>query len=163
MTKQFLKANEVSLQNGGYLTGKNDIPVSNVGFVQAQERAHYVITFAKLAKGKNFKSVQADSLEDLKREVMDSINSNKAIEFVTKPELITRTVTDTLAQEAMSFMNYQKDLSKVEQVNAYLQQFKILQEFEEYGLFFDQEIVKLSNIYTLKEIIEAVNQTIDLI
>jgi len=163
MSKQFLKFNEVSLQNGGYLTGKDGNPVSNKEFELAQEKAHYVVTFANLAKGKNFKSVKADSLEDLKREVMDAINTNKAVEFVAKPELQARTVTDSLAKEAMDFMNFQEKSTRVNQVNTYLQQFKILKDMQDFGLYFDNDIVKLPAIYTLEEVITAVNATIDLL
>ena len=48
-------------------------------------------------------------------------------------------------------------------INKFLSQFNIVNEFEEFGLFFDQDIVKLNKIYTIKEITAAVKAVIDLL
>jgi hypothetical protein len=63
----------------------------------------------------------------------------------------------------MAFLDNHKEISKVEKINQFLQQFNVINEFETFGLFFDQEIVKLGNIYTMAEITTAVTETIDLL
>ena len=63
----------------------------------------------------------------------------------------------------MAFMNFQKDSSRTDKVNNFLQQLAILKEFEDFGLFFVEDIVKLNKIYTLDEVGNAVNETIDLL
>lgn len=160
--KQFIKNTELSLQNGGYLCNAKGEPVSNEAFVQAQKAAEYVCTFAEMAKTKNFKQNKVDSLSDLKAEVLAVLN-NKTVKFIAEPTPVKRELTDKLAEEAMSFINFQQNVSKTQQVNEYLQQFTILKEFEDFGLFFDQGVVKLNKLYTIEEVINAVESCIDLL
>lgn len=163
MAKQFLKAGQVSLVNGGYLViTEGEKPVSNQTFIQAQHRAEYVCTFAQLAKGKDFKGKKADSLTDLENEVRVSLAAKQRT-FVTKPTLVEQSLTAKLKEEALSFMNFQENSSKADSVNTFLQEFTVLAEFSEFGLFFDEDIVKLNKIYTIEEIIEAVTSVIDLL
>jgi len=163
--KKFLKSSEIALVNGGYLAIKGTTemtPVTNDAFVKAQQHAEYIITFAKLAKGKDFKGKKADSLADLESAVRAEL-ATKDREFVAKPKKVVKKLSQQLADEAMAFMSFEKDTTKVEKVNAFLQQFNVLAEFEEFGLFFEDGIVKLNNIYSMKEIVEAVESTIDLL
>jgi len=164
MTKQFVKNDgNLSLVNGGYLVVNGENPVTNADFVLAQQRAEYVVTFAKLAKGKNFVSNKVDSLQDLQREVSETIAKNKPTVFVTMPVATETPITDKLKAEALSFMNFQEGSSKAQKVNKFLQEFTVLSEFEEFGLFFDEGVVKLNQIYTLKEVVDAVSETVDLL
>ena len=160
--KQFLKTGEVGLKNGGYLTSKDGNPVNNWEFTDAQRHAEYIMTFAELAKGKDFKGKKADSIEDLRAAVEKALTA-KDVVYVDKPTEVTRPVTDSLAKEALAFMDYGTEMSKVEKVNKFMQQFNVLNDFEQYGLFFDQEIVKLNKIYTIQEIKDAVMNTINLL
>lgn len=159
--KQFLKNTEVELKNGNHLFA-GETPVTNVEFVQAQRQAEYIVTFARLAKGKSFKDVKAYNLGQLRMEVMDAL-AEKDVQFVQKPKAIDQPLTKQLADEAMSFVNFRESSNKVDQINAFMQQFKVLRDFEEVGLFFDQGIVKLNNIYTLEQVLSAVTETIDLL
>ena len=161
--KQFLKKDELQLVNGGYLSNKEEKPVNNYEFVQAQRTAEYIITFAGLAKDKDFKGTKADSISEVRAEAMKMVDRSRAVEFVSKPKEVKRPTIDKLADEAMAFMDFQKDSSRIDKVNNFLQQFAILKEFEEFGLFFEEDIVKLNKIYTLKEVVDAVNETIDLL
>ena len=68
-----------------------------------------------------------------------------------------------LVDEALAWIDFDKKSSKTEKVNKFLQQFNVINEFEEIGLFFEDEIVKIDKIYTMKEIIEAVEATVDLL
>ena len=160
--KQFIKNTELSLQNGGYLCNAEGNPVTNAEFVQAQLAAEYVCTFAEMAKGKNFKQNKVDSLTDLKAEVLAALN-NKTVQFVDAPKPVERELTDKLAKEAMSFISFQENVTKVDKINTFMQQFKILQQFESFGLFFDSGVINLNKIYTIKEILNAVSATINLL
>lgn len=159
----FLKSTDIQLNSGGYLTTKDEKPVSNAEFVKAQKSAEYVIVFAKLAKGKDFKGKQADSLSSLKAEVQAYFNNSRPTVFVEKPTEVVRPVTDSLAKEALVFINFQETSSRVDKINNFLQQFNVINEFESFGLFFSQDIVKLTKIYTIAEITEAVTSVIDLL
>lgn len=163
--KKFLKSSEIALVSGGYLSVKDAkelTPVSNAAFVAAQKHAEYIVTFASMAKGKDFKGKKADCLADLQSAVKDALSA-KDRSYVSKPKKVAKKLSQQLADEAMAFMNFEKDTTKVEKINAFLQQFNILAEFEEFGLFFDEEIVKLNKIYTMEEVVAAVESTIDLL
>jgi len=162
MSKVFLKIDQIQLINGGYLSTKEGNPVSNEAFVIAQKHAEWVVTFAELAKGKDFTSKQADTLIALQIEVRNAL-AKKTTKFVAEPKEVTRELNSKLAKEALAFINYQEDISKVSKINQFLQQFEVINEFEEFGLFFEQEITKLNKIYTMDEVVKAVTSVIDLL
>ena len=161
--KTFLKKTEVSLINGGYLSNKENTPVDNKAFVDAQRRAEYIITFAEMAKGKDFKGSEAISLEDFRVSVHNKLNSAEIIEFVAVPKKPLTSVTNKLKGEALAFINFKIENDKAEKINIFLNQFAIINEFETFGLFFEQDIVKLNKIYTMSELVTAVNSVIDLL
>lgn len=162
----FLKVSEVKLVNGGYLTNGSKLgdnaPINNDAFVAAQKRAEYICTFAKLAEGKDFKGKEAYSLETLKASV-DAELASKATVFVKKPTKAKRKLQDGLAAEAMAFMNWEGESTKVDKMNEALQEFEILNDFENHGLFFEDGIVKLNKIYSIDEVVAAVKSTINLL
>lgn len=163
--KKFLNNTQVEVNAAGFVTvkgAKEVTPVTNVDFIAAQKRAEYVITFANLAKGKDFEGKKADSLADLQAEVANAL-TQKDKKFVSAPKKVAKKLTKQLADEALAFMKFEEDTTKVEKVNKFLQEFTIISEFEEFGLFFDEGIVKLNKIYTMKEIIKAVESTINLL
>jgi hypothetical protein len=160
--KKFLKVDGVKLINGGYLSTKDDAPVTNEAFVAAQKHAEYIVTFATMAKGKSFVAKKADSLDDLKAAVAKALETKKTA-FVTTPKKPAQKATEGLAKEALAFLDYGKNVGKAEKVNAFLQQFNVLQDFEEFGLFFEEGIVKLNTIYTVKDVVDAVESTIELL
>ena len=160
----FVKKGELELINGGYLSNKvTGTPISNVEFVKSQQEAEYVVTFAKFAKGKDLKGKKADSLADLTKEVREFLYSTKPVSYVEKPVEVKRPVTESLAKEALSFIEFQEKSSVSQKVNNYMQRFNVLHDFEQFGLFFDSGIVKLNKIYTIEEIQEAVNSVIELL
>lgn len=161
--KNFIKKDELQLINGGYLSNLEGNPVYNKAFVDLQKSADYIVNYAKLAKTKDFVGKKADTLASLELEVRELLSKSKAIEFVSRPETVKRPTTDKLKLEALSFMTFQENSSKVDKINKFLQQFKVLVEFEEFGLFFTEDIVKLNKIYTLEEVVNAVTETIDLL
>lgn len=162
--KVFLKQEELQIINGGYVsTVKDSSPVSNPAFIEAQKHAEYIVAFAAAAKGKDFKGKEAVSLSSLKQEVLAKLNASTTINYVELPKEVARPTTDKLSKEAMSFIEFNNKTSKVKKINAFLTKFDIINEFEQFGLFFDDEIVKLNKIYTMEEIVAAVSSTIDLL
>jgi len=163
MKKIFVKKEELSLVNGGYVV-KTDgqVPVFNQDFLAVQRHAEWVVTFAEKAKGKDFIGKKADTIEDVKREVRAEL-TNKGVEYVKAPKGIKQELTDKLQAEALSFIKFQGETGKARRINEFLQQFNIIQEFEEFGLYFTEDVCKLNKIYTIEEIIASVTQVIDLV
>lgn len=161
--KTFLKSADLQLLNGGYLSDSKGNPVYNADFVAMQQHAEYIVTFASVAKGKNFEVKKVDSLSDVVAEVAALMSKNKPTQFVTKPEHSATPLTDKLKDEALAFINSTKVGSKIDKINDFLQQFVTLKEFEEFGLFFESDVVKLNKIYTVAEITDAVTECIDLL
>ena len=110
----------------------------------------------------NLGSSFAVFLSDLEAEVK-ALLATKQKTFVSKPTEVKKPLTAQLAEEAMAFMTFQENSGKVDKINSFLQQFEVISEFEEFGLFFESDIVKLNKIYTMKEIVDAVTETIDLL
>ena len=163
MSKIFVKKDELMLKNGGYVvTGKNETPVYNEQFIAVQKHAEWVVTFAEKAKGKDFVGKQADSIADVKAEVMKALAS-KGVEYVKGPKNVKQDLTEKLKEEALAFIKFQGESSKAEKINKFLQQFNTLNEFSEFGLYFTEDICKLNKIYTIEEVVNAVTEIIDLL
>ena len=157
----FLKKSELELRDGGYLTTKEGKPVSNEKFVKAQKRAEYIVTLAGLAKDKDFKGKKADSFSDLAALVHKQLSEVAVTEFVKAPKEKKSPIGDALAKEAMDFIKFTKGTENAKKVNEFLQEFNVINEFETFGLFFSSSITKLNKIYTMKEIVAAVESMID--
>lgn len=160
----FLKEGQVVLLNGGYVSNKETkAPVNNADFIAAQKRAEYVVTFARHCKNKNFTANELDCLSDVKSAVAEELAAMNKVEFVKSPKKVTKKLSDQLADEALAFVKWEEDSTKVDKINGFLSEFTIIKDFEAHGLFFDDGIVKLNKIYSIKDITKAVEQTIDLI
>lgn len=163
MSKIFVKKDELTLKNGGYVVaGKNETPVYNEQFIRVQKHAEWVVTFAEKAKGKDFIGKQADSIADVVAETFKAL-SKSDVEYVKAPKEVKRELTDKLKEEALAFIKFQGESSKTEKINKFLQQFNVVKEYEEFGLYFEENICKLNKIYTIEEIVKAVKQVIDVI
>ena len=163
MSKIFVKKEELTLVNGGYVvTGKNETPVYNEQFITVQKHAEWVVTFAEKARGKDFVGKVPDSIESVKKEVRKAL-SNKDVEYVSIPKAPKMELTNKLQKEALDFIMNSGEVSKAKTINNFLQQFNILNDFEKFGLYFTEDIVKLNKIYTMDEVIKAVTEVIDLI
>lgn len=163
MSKTFVKNGELSLINGGYVVfGEKQTPVFNENFIAVQKHAEWVVTFAEKAKGKDFIGKQADSIADVKAEVLKAL-SKSDIEYVKAPKEVKRELTDKLQEEALAFIKFHGETTKTEKINKFLQQFNIVKEYEEFGLYFEEDICKLNKIYTIDEIVKAVKTVIDII
>lgn len=164
MEKVFVKKGELKLVNGGYVVaGKDETPVNNPDFIAAQKRAEYVITFAEMAKGKDFKGKKADSIEDLRSKVLEKVSGNTKVEYVSAGDKPSMPTKSKLAKEALAFIEYDEKKEQTAKINNFLQEFNILKEFSEFGLFFDKDIVKLNKIYTIEEVVTATESVINLL
>ena len=101
----FIKAGELSLKNGGYLLNSKDEPVFNENFITVQKHAEWVVTFAEKAKGKDFIGKQADSIADVKAEVL-KVLSKSDVEYVKVPKEVKRELTDKLKEEALALIKF---------------------------------------------------------
>lgn len=165
MTKVFLTKNAVSVKSG-YLSkvGKEMNPINDDRFVSEQAYAEYLILFAEKVKGKDFVGKKADDLDAFKHEIVTSLTERVDKEFVKAPVKPDATLTTSLKEEALAFMECDKDGLKVEKINLFLNDnFPATIEFEEIGLFFEPGIVKVNKIYTMKEIVKAVTEVIELL
>lgn len=163
MNKFFVKKSDLALINGGYLvTGKNETPVFNEKFISVQKHAEWVITFAEKAKGKDFVGKQADSIADVEAEVLKALSGSE-IQYVAAPKSVKRELTEKLQKEALDFINNDKETLKTVKINKFLQQFNTIKEFEDFGLYFEEDICKLNKIYSIEEIVAAVTLIIDLL
>jgi DNA mismatch repair ATPase MutL len=166
MKRVFVKKEQLSLQNGGYLMASNGtegaIPVFNQDFIAVQKHAEWVVTFAEKAKGKDFIGKWPDKIEDVKREVKEAL-SNKGVKYVKEPKEVKRDLTSKLQAEALSFIQFHGETNKVNRINEFLQQFNILSEYEEFGLYFEEQVCKLNKIYSIEEVVKAVTEVIDLV
>ena len=165
MNKNFIKNGELQTINGGYLVNKDHEPVFHAEFYKAQKHAHYVVSFAEMAKGKDFQGKEAESLAEFKRKVFDTLYGNKTTQYISVPKAPKQTINDQLKNEALAFVEFNEKSEKVNKINEFIDtNFGVINEFEEFGLYFEKsEIVKLDKIYTVKEIIKAVEKVIDLL
>ena len=158
----FLKEDGLKLQDGGYLvTAKEGKPVANAEFEKAQKRAEYIVTLAGLAKGKDFKGTKAESFSDLAALAHSQLSAVAVTEFVKAPKEKKAPIREAMLKEALDFIEFNKGTDSAKKVNAFLQEFNIINEFETFGLFFGSSITKLNKIYTMKEVVDAVESMID--
>lgn len=159
---KFVKSGDATLNKGGYLVDAQDQPVNHTDFVEAQIKAHRVITLASLAKGKTFDTVQGYSKAQLMADLNEAL-SVKNYTYVDTPQAPVQTINNQLAEEALAFMKYGKEKQKADRVNEYMQAFNTLSDYESFGLYFTEGLVKLTKVYTLEEIKNAVTEVIDLV
>jgi hypothetical protein len=153
---KFLKQSEIELMNGGYLSASDGSPISHTTFVEAQQKAHYLVSLANNVQNKTFKAAKVDSFQDCVTQVMNEINSAEGVKYESSPVKPEMPLKNKLAEEALSWINFNQNSSATERINQSMQQFNVLNDFEQFGLFFSEGIVKLTKIYTIAEILEAV-------
>ena len=161
--KTFLTSKDLSILGSGYLATAEKKPVYNEAFCNAQKHAEFVITFAEKAKGKDFVGKEKDSLEDFKRELAQHFADADKTTFVEVPKAVKGEITQKLAKEAMAFADSEEKAYTSEKVNNFMQQFIAIKEFEDFGLFFEEEVCKMNKIYTIAEIQNAVVAVISLL
>lgn len=151
MEKLFLKS--VELTNGGYLTADGK-PVYNEEFVNAQKRAEFLALLSDEVLKSNFKEVKVDSFQDITSKVLENLKESGKKSYIKKEEAPKLKLQDGLKDEALKFLEHLKKDKKSDRVNNMMQEFNILKDFEDFGLYFSTDnIVKLNRIFTVKEIL----------
>ena len=153
---KFIKKSELQLINGGYLANKSNEPVMHENFLFEQERAHYVVSLAAAIKDKDFKGKKADNLQDIINKVTDTIYKEASKKYVETPKAPALKTRDAMTKEALTWVKHKDEVELIDAVNEEMQQFNTISDFEEFGLYFEEGLVKLTKIYTIKEIVDAV-------
>lgn len=155
---KFLKNKDISLVNGGYLVTTNEeTPINHKEFVAKQREVHSLILLAKKVKVTDFTIKKPVSFAALLAETSQEINTLEQKQFVAVPTAPELSMTADLQKEAMSWLKFEKTKNVTEKINRLLQNFNILNEFEEFGLYFSEDsIVKLTKIYSMNEVVEAI-------
>jgi hypothetical protein len=154
---EFLKLENLELNPAGYLINKaTQKPVNHTEFVQQQRAAEYVVKLAEAIKDKNFKCEKLDNLDDIKAEVLASINKKNTKEYVALPSEPKSKVKDELVQHALDFIKYEDTKSDIEKINKLMAQFESIDAIENVGDYFSEGLVKLSALYNIETILGAV-------
>lgn len=161
--EKFIKKADLQLINGGYLSNKEGEPVNNNDFVAAQKRAEFIVEFAAACKGKTFKDTPGASLEAVRAEVMAKLTQAAKTEFFDMPKKAVGDLHEKLKKEALAFTKNVEEMGTATRLNEFMQEFNVINEFETYGLFFGQGIVKLNKIYTISDIQASLKEVIDLL
>lgn len=154
---EFLKLNELSLNPAKYLVSTvTNKPVNNRNFYNQQKDAEMIIKLSEKIKDKNFKQVEVDCIESIKKEVIEELNSTKLIEYRKVPEAPKSKTLDELVNYALNFNKFEDEKSKIEEINKTMNNYNTIYDVENAGEYFHEDIVKLNKIYTISEILEAV-------
>jgi len=158
----FLKLSEVTLNPAGYLVATEaNKPVNHKEFVEQQKRAHYVCLLAEAIKDKNFKACKVDDLDAITKQVQAEIDSTSVMSYVTAPTKPISAVNEELVKFALDFASYEDVKVQTEKINTFMQTFNAVRGVEEVGDYFSEGLVKLSKIYSIAEILEAVKINIE--
>lgn len=155
---KFVTKSQLSLENGGYLTAtieEKQTPVTHPEFVTLQVEAHYLVSLASKVKDADFTVKKTTTFEEIVAGVKADLNNETRV-YVKAPEAVDMPVTNSLKNEALLWLKNQSEGTKSEKLNKILQKFNILSEFDEFGLFFTEGIVKLKKIYSIEEVVSAV-------
>jgi hypothetical protein len=159
---EFLTKKSIELNKAGYLVSKESKkPVFHSEFVRQQQSADYIVRLASAIKDKNFTPNAVDSIEAIKAEVRNSIYSAAVVKYVDEPAKLTSKVNDELVQFALDFVKFEENKSKSDKVNEFMQQFNSINDVETVGEYFSEGLVKLNKIYTIAEILEAVQINVE--
>jgi hypothetical protein len=161
---EFLKSTDIELNAAGYLVSKTTKkPVSHTAFVAQQRNADYVVKLAAAIKGKNFRTTKTDDLEAIKASVKASMVAAQVNEYVAMPTKPTSKVQDELTQLALDFVKYEDTKETNSKINNIMNEFNSINDIEKVGDYFSEGLVKLSKIYTIKEILSAVKSTSEIL
>jgi hypothetical protein len=160
---EFLTLKQVELNKANYLVSKESKkPVNHAAFVEQQNKAHYIILLAEAIKGKTFKVGKLDNLDAIKAAVKASM-TNDTRSYVEAPKQPQSKVNDEMVEFALNFAKFEDEKDKVAQVNEFMQQFNAVQDVQEVGDYFSEGVVKVAKLYTIEQILAAVQTNIDVL
>ncbi len=151
----FIKKTELQLINGGYLANKAGDPVNHESFVAQQNTAHYLVSLATAMGTKDYVGKEADEVSDTIFEVSDAIYKATEIQYMDTPKAPAMKTRDAMTKEALAWIGHKESVSESEEVNIEMQKYNVVNDFEAFGLYFTEGLVKLHKIYSIKEILEA--------
>ena len=152
---KFLNKETVVVNAAGYLVDDKGTPVNHEEFVKLQVEANYLITLAGKVKVADFKGKAPDSYQAIVQQVAKELAQNQ-VTYVSKPETVDTPITNQLQAEALAWLENKGGEAKAEKINRIMQKYNTLKDFQDFGLYFTDGIVKLPKIYTVEEILEAV-------
>lgn len=158
---EFLKSNQLSLNEGKYLIGAEGKPVTNDVYVAEQLQAHYLVTLAAKCKGKTFKAEKVASFAALVAETQAEVTATAATTYFEKKAAPKSKTLDALVEAALAFQGVATDNQRVEKLNAMLQQFNNINKVDNFGMYFTAGIVELPKIYTITDIKAAAEVIVD--
>jgi hypothetical protein len=158
----FLKLSELSLNPANYLVSTDGKPVNHVEFVNQQRAADYIVRLAAATAGKTFKAGKVDNLDAIKASVRAAM-ADTSHSYVAAPAKPTSAVNDEMVKFALDFVNYETAKEGASKVNEFMQQFNKINDVETVGEYFTEGVVKLNKIYSISEILSAVQSTIELL
>jgi hypothetical protein len=154
---EFLKLESLELNPAGYLINKQtNKPVNHDAFVAQQEQAAFIIKLAEAIKDKNFNATKIDNFNDVKAQVLASMKAIKVKQYVSNPSKPVSSVNDELVKFALDFDKYQDELGTSEKINAFMNQFNVIDGVELVGDYFSEGVVKPAGLYNIGTILEAV-------
>lgn len=157
---EFLKLSDLKLNPAGYLiNAKTEKPVNHEAFVKQQRAAEFTVKLAEAIKDKNFKCAKIDDFNTIKAEVLKAINEKSIKEFVATPKKPVSKVNEELVKYALDFVAFEEKKADIDKINQLMNEFEVIDAVENVGDYFSEGLVKLNKIYTIKEILEAVQIT----
>lgn len=160
---EFLKSSDLSLNPANYLISSiSNKPVNHTAFVEQQRKAEYIIKLSEAIKGKNFKHGKVDDLNAIKAAVRAAINDTNQV-YGTAPSKPVGELTSKLADEAMAFIKFDDQKSRFDQINVFMNQFNSINDVESVGDYFEEKVTKLNKIYSISEIMSAVESNIEIL
>jgi hypothetical protein len=150
----FLSKSDITLNNG-YLVAKGTekiIPIDNFGFVNAQKSAYELDVLVQTLKEKDFVGRPADSFLSAVEEA--NVKAKEAFQttYTVKIDKPVNKLSEQLKEEALNQMKYQTEIETAKKLNQQMQRYCTISQFEEIGLHFKEQVVKLPKIYTIEEI-----------
>lgn len=159
MANVFATKDNVVLKGNGYLVvneGGKEVPVNHDEFVKLQKEANVLVRLAAKVKETDFTVKKVKTFQQVQDEVTKELQSESK-KYVTVPTSVERPVTDSLAKEALAWINFEQEGTKAEKINKIMSKFDTLDEFSNFGLYFTTDkIVKLPKIYSIEEVLAAV-------
>lgn len=153
---EFITKSDLKIKNGTYLVNSKDEPVNHSQFVKAQQDANYLILLSKEVKDKDFQGKKPENFDKIVKDLSLKINNKSIVKYKTLEEAPVNQLINSLKLEATAWINNQSKNEKITKINKLMQKFNIINEFEEIGLYFSKDIIKLNQIYSIEEILEAI-------
>lgn len=151
---EFLKSEDLVLNPAGYLVSKDNKPVYNKAYVDAQVEAHLFVSIANACKGKVFKVEAAAVFSDIVDSVKKEINASATHEYEKAPKK-KKSILDEIAEAGLAFVEFESEVDAASKVNMLMKGFDSIRKVESVGEYFSEGVQELKKIYSIKEILTA--------